>query len=107
MKSFTLKRFGFKFKMFISNEVVTALIIRIPGDHSDRKNPGFFVGVAKVNKPDIYNYEIGKRIAIKSAINQYSSFKIGRDVLTINGFRSQMRQFNSRLQSELNTLRGE
>lgn len=105
-KSFNLKRFGFKFKMFIKNEVVTACIVRVPGDNHDR-SPIAFVGIAKVNKPDVYNYEIGKRIAIKSAINKYSSYKIGKEIQAINGFRSQMSQFNYQLQFELNALRAE
>lgn len=107
MKQFYLKRFGFKFKMFIKNEIVVACMVRIPGDTIDKYNNGAFIGIAKVNKSDVYDYEVGKRIAIKSAINQYSSFKTGIDIQAVNGFRSQMREINDRLGLELYKLRGD
>ena len=48
---------------------------------------------------------MGKRIAIKAAINKYSSYKTGKDVESINGFKNQMRQFNVKLGNELLNLR--
>ena len=104
-KSFNLKRFGFKFRIFITDEKIAACIVRVPGDKIDRPDFNIFVGTAKVNKPDIYNYEIGKRIAMKSAINQYSSYKTGKDIESINGFKSRMFQINNKLRIELLMIR--
>ena len=102
-KTFIYKKFGFTFKMYTQGTNVTAQMIKIPKQKEDLFNK--FIGTAILKKSDVYDYKLGRDIAVKGAINAFSSYIIARVTRKLNGVASELRHFNDTLSTKINTRR--
>ena len=105
-KSFTSKRFGFTFKVFINNETTVVSIVNDGYCNCSEYAKVKFQGIAKVNIPDKYDYKTGLSIAMKSAINKYTSYMSSQMSSESRGMKNKLRQINDVLSKELVVYRG-
>ena len=97
-RSFKYTKFGFKFQIIINNTTTTAILLR------DNKNTYFkipFVGIARLTAPDKYNFEIGRTIAIRAAMQKYRSAALSYHTKRLYGFKSQLKNFDNILKNTI------
>ena len=103
-KTFTLSRFGFKFKIILAGTTTVARVIGTDywkyQDEAKRHT-----GLARVHSPDKYDKSLGVLIAMKSAINKYTSDSVGEAQRELDGHRSQMKHINATLSRQITNKR--
>lgn len=103
-KTYVLKRYGHHFKIAQHGTTVVARLL-VDGEHLEKGDK--FVGVAILKAPDEFNFQLGKAIAMKSAINKYHNTMSSRFYQTLRVFTGPLRTANDQIQAEISRLRGE
>ena len=96
-KQFTCRKLGFTFHIIINGTTTTAIIT----DYQNDWDAQTYIGVAKLDPKDTYDFKTGKYMAMKIAIAKYHSDVFGRQLKALYGFQRKMIEANYLLGNKL------
>lgn len=101
-KAFTCSKFGFKFRIIINGTTTTAIMLQ---DDETWDNVTGHIGIATVQEPDVYDAELGRIIAMKTALVDYHSVFASKVTKRLAGTQNKLRNFTNTLSNEIYLLR--